>query len=856
MAPTTPSPADAPQATCSPATPPVASSPVASPHATPAASFAIPSGASFPAASDHLPGASDYSFTISVLDLFTLSKSIVCTREADSVTPLDALIKQGYLSDVPHRPSMAVSLRTLEHFRLLRLHKPSFSTEAFTKVVCDSYGMPYIRTYRSLIADAFDVYIMILRNVNKSIADVLGRNIPNWRVLNACPPCTYRLENEQPLQFNRMFVMDGGNSAKRLATPAGRQRGDMREFTDSDYRLSCDYVDQFANETRRRPVPEADAKDVAEPASPSHDPGVNEVNTGDCSKNWKAAASDDKKRMWGIFEETGIFVGACRHGLLLWYTDMVRSGELAKYPLALVSKILELLEHRCLGAYDIGCTFSSTIESSSLGERFKERECRMIVDAFHGYAHDYKCQVNNHPLRITGAGLEDFETIERIFSACNALAAVIRYASPYRRHMFLELFFQQWDEEKYQNLGTMLLNNYKQALAIIDAESLKLEETKTSLGITDTDFKTWQAEELAYFETLGKEPAYDVYAVAYVEALKDMRQLEYQYANAFNAFVDAIPGDYVAASAAGINTYEANAGTTRTLESDRSFVRERLVVATRDVVTLEQKMGLSHRWEPSSPEYQHAEESLNTRAFHRALDDLQRLVIQRLFELQKLNISQTGEPFPLTRSQAIRNAITRYNAAAAAMNPPRPPLEWSKVSHYGFLDEFTLLRNTRQDITSRPWSKPVQREAMRSAFRVQRAQEEIERCNVEVRRLHTAIIDEETHFASVVARLRVEGSVLLTVTEDFCLRRSRVNRRLMDRITQIHELRGFSGEMTPGVRNGTADVRETTSGTASFRFFSDGNGFVHEEDEFDEDPMSRDVAVLVDYMAELPLSDT
>ncbi len=47
-----------------------------------------------------------------------------------------------------------------------------------------------------------------------------------------------------------------------------------------------------------------------------------------CTKNWKAAAADEKKRTWDIFEETGIFASACRHGLMLWVIDMVRSGEL------------------------------------------------------------------------------------------------------------------------------------------------------------------------------------------------------------------------------------------------------------------------------------------------------------------------------------------------------------------------------------------------------------------------------------------------------------------------------------------------------------------------------------------------
>lgn len=53
-----------------------------------------------------------------------------------------------------------------------------------------------------------------------------------------------------------------------------------------------------------------------------------QVMSSDCSKNWKAAADEEKKHMWSVFDETGIFVSACRHGLLLWVTDMVSSGEL------------------------------------------------------------------------------------------------------------------------------------------------------------------------------------------------------------------------------------------------------------------------------------------------------------------------------------------------------------------------------------------------------------------------------------------------------------------------------------------------------------------------------------------------
>lgn len=58
------------------------------------------------------------------------------------------------------------------------------------------------------------------------------------------------------------------------------------------------------------------------------DPTDGDPATSTCTKNWKAAQSDEKKRSWDVFDETGIFASACRHGFMLWVIDMVRSGEL------------------------------------------------------------------------------------------------------------------------------------------------------------------------------------------------------------------------------------------------------------------------------------------------------------------------------------------------------------------------------------------------------------------------------------------------------------------------------------------------------------------------------------------------
>ena len=65
------------------------------------------------------------------------------------------------------------------------------------------------------------------------------------------------------------------------------------------------------------------------------------------------------------------------------------------------------------------------------------------------------------------------------------------------------------------------------------------------------------------------------------------------------------------------------------------------------------------------------------------------------------------------RCKAIRNAVAEYNSAAAALNPPRPAINWSEVSHYSFVEEFSLLQDTRNDIREKQWSQPQIREFMR-----------------------------------------------------------------------------------------------------------------------------------------------
>ena len=194
----------------------------------------------------------------------------------------------------------------------------------------------------------------------------------------------------------------------------------------------------------------------------------------------------------------------------------------AKYPLAITARALRTLGPCLLQGYNIGCVFQKTIASSSLGVEFAESQSCCCVNAFHGYSHNFACQTKNHPNAIEGIGLEDLETMERIFSSSNQVAAVTRYSSAYHRRVFIDMFFQQWDSDKYQNLASMLLNNYKQALSIIEVEGSAVEETMSSLGIGAPDLEAWHRQEVEFFETIGEESPWDIHAIAYVELLQEL----------------------------------------------------------------------------------------------------------------------------------------------------------------------------------------------------------------------------------------------------------------------------------------------------------------------------------------------
>ncbi|KAG1766578.1 hypothetical protein EDD22DRAFT_978433 [Suillus occidentalis] len=253
----------------------------------------------------------------------------------------------------------------------------------------------------------------------------------------------------------------------------------------------------------------------------------------------------------------------------------------------------------------------------ALGKHSRSKDAICAVDAFHGYVHNFACQTKNHPNGIQGAAHQ------------TAIAPIIRYVSSYCRHVFLNLFFKQWDEDKYLNLTTMIFNNYKQVLGILALESIALDEAKRSLNISDDDLESWRAEEIDFFANVGKQSTWDVHAMAYVELLQKLRDTERQAQDANSKFLSTMPLDYQLLPPSQ-SSYSADLSSTKQLETQCCYVTKCLATLQHEVVSMEVTMGISHRWQPSTLEYQQTIQYMATYKYQCALDQLQRLIVQCL----------------------------------------------------------------------------------------------------------------------------------------------------------------------------------------------------------------------------------
>ncbi|KAI0309118.1 hypothetical protein OF83DRAFT_1072544, partial [Amylostereum chailletii] len=397
--------------------------------------------------------------------------------------------------------------------------------------------------------------------------------------------------------------------------------------------------------------------------------------------------------------------------------------------------------------------------------------------------------------------------------------------------------------------GNFLYKNYKQAIATITEYTTDINAFMRTTGHVESDFGKWIVEEREYLLKLRAEPEEDILRVSYVEGLKKLgaKDAEFRCLCSQAVFTDICTPE----GFDGISFQSLSNARTRALQSERAKAERRLDVAMTAVDSVERLLGITERWIPSHPEYIKTEEYIKQRNYIRAVEELEGLVVQRLVELSKANMSGTGNYICIgyklhkhisqaitRRSSTLCKALDHYNELAKQQKPPRPVLEYSEIANYGWLGEFELLKESRGEVLEKPWAKSASRDAATKYFKVVRAREEIARVNVEIRRLQ-AWIDYEDNTVQTISNTLSNSRPLLSAH----ITASHENRRHLNvfhrkRLQQIYRMPGFSGightypataDEDIAMHSADASSQSQTTG------MDDANGKEEDDEEIEDD---------------------
>ncbi|KAJ7813008.1 hypothetical protein B0H14DRAFT_3478474 [Mycena olivaceomarginata] len=495
-------------------------------------------------------------YEIQVVDMFKTS-TVEVKLDSRAKGQVPALILAQMIPCAPWRPTMAIRTRVLEAYRVIHVRCPQLAIQAYIKSLCDLHGVLYRPHLCEQFSIAYNLYLDLRRRTNEHVMRALGRD-STWRLKHACPACTYKLEDEDTLIFDMLSTMDGNDSLKRVLR---RVKVTMAGKRDGGAGAGEERVEKWV-------------KDRVADRLPMQMASTDELNP--CADRWKNMINDVTSKMWGIFDETGIFLALCRHGFVLVIADMIKRGELAKYPLAVVKELLDVFGMKLGVGYNIRYHFEATVASLRFLATYME-----------------------------GMGLEDLEGCERFFSRSNGLAKSCRYASRFHRQQEITTYTKHFDSfETYPNLSKFLCANYT-----------GLGDPKDGGGPPD-----WLVEEKAYLEGLkdAAKTNEETLAMEYVQKLVNLSASQY---------------GQISGRGGGGATSEGVSGK----DWARRHVQEKMEKDLDRVQELEETLGIVERWTTESPKWTATVEDIKRRKYNIALNALELLIVERIFELTKMN---------------------------------------------------------------------------------------------------------------------------------------------------------------------------------------------------------------------------
>ncbi|KAJ7310676.1 hypothetical protein DFH08DRAFT_1046440 [Mycena albidolilacea] len=319
-----------------------------------------------------------------VVDLFSAYYQDVPIVDADVFIAL-VFVQNGLMPCSPHEPSVVMTMRVVEVFCVLQICCPWLRMQAFVHRICALHGVaprPYLGQKFSV---AYNIYLSIRAEVDKRVKVTLGQDASNWRLKNACPAC---------------------------ATEAAFDHDPEQQQLDEEVLAPRD-VNKWGNEGMNVLMR-------------GFEEGAEQDDGAGCDERWENMKQDVTARTYRMYDETGIFLALCRHGFMLVIVDMVQSGELAKYSLAVINHLICVLGEVAVGVV-IGCKTGKMVkEHPRLSQLAFDNKFRCLMGSFHGLGHGRLCQVSNLVMYMEGMGLEDWEGCESWFLKLNALVSMTR----------------------------------------------------------------------------------------------------------------------------------------------------------------------------------------------------------------------------------------------------------------------------------------------------------------------------------------------------------------------------------------------------------------------------------------------
>ncbi|KAI6111374.1 hypothetical protein F5141DRAFT_1188445 [Pisolithus sp. B1] len=297
------------------------------------------------------------------------SHALWCYTAATDHYITSALICQGVIPCSPIHPTTAVTFGALD---------PHFSIQAFIKTLCNLQGVTFQCYLSHQFTITFDLYLQICAHVDSIVSQVLQWDSEDWHLKHACAACTHKLTGESELRFKLLYAMDRNDLLKCILwhladeiedghLPLSHDLPTSQVLTSSHY-LSHKYVNKFDMTGNTDPFSDEDS------------------DTNPCAGQWKNMDDAKTRKAWGVYDKTGIFIAVCHHGTCQLIVDMVQSGEHAKYPLAVVSKLMT--------------AFGDGLGGSALGSQVHVLNHTCLVGAFHGHAHHCLCQLSHLTLYV------------------------------------------------------------------------------------------------------------------------------------------------------------------------------------------------------------------------------------------------------------------------------------------------------------------------------------------------------------------------------------------------------------------------------------------------------------------------